>query len=60
MTPEKIKESLDSLGYKLSDRGQYWQTNAIFRNGQISMFLDEGYLYAIYGELVGQRISKVW
>ena len=33
MTPEKIKESLDSLGYKLSDRGQYWQTNAIFRNG---------------------------
>lgn len=33
MTPEKIKETLISFGYKLSDRGSYWQTNAIYRNG---------------------------
>lgn len=33
MSTDKIKEVLDSLGYQLSDRGAYWQTNAIFRNG---------------------------
>ena len=33
MSPEKIKESLIQLGYKLADRGSYWQTNALFRNG---------------------------
>ncbi|NDG52389.1 MAG: hypothetical protein EBY39_05105 [Flavobacteriia bacterium] len=33
VSPEKIKESLISLGYKLADRGSYWQTNAVFRNG---------------------------
>lgn len=33
MTPDKIKDSLVRLGYKLSDRGPYWQTNALFRNG---------------------------
>ena len=33
MDPAKIQEVLQSLGYKLSDRGSYWQTNAIFRNG---------------------------
>ena len=33
MSPEKIKDSLVQLGYKLADRGSYWQTNAIFRNG---------------------------
>ena len=33
MTPEKIKDSLVRLGYKLADRGAYWQTNAMFRNG---------------------------
>jgi len=33
MSPEKIKDCLDRLGYKLFDRGQYWQTNAVFRNG---------------------------
>jgi hypothetical protein len=33
MDPSKIQEVLQSLGYKLSDRGSYWQTNAIFRNG---------------------------
>ena len=33
MSPEKIKDSLVRLGYKLADRGAYWQTNALFRNG---------------------------
>ena len=33
ISQEKLKESLLSLGYKLSDRGAYWQTNAVFRNG---------------------------
>jgi len=28
-----VKEVLESLGYKLTDRGQYWQTNAMFRDG---------------------------
>lgn len=29
----EIKEVLNSLGYNLVDQGTYWQTNAIFRNG---------------------------
>jgi len=33
MEQEKIKQVLTDLGYKLRDRGAYWQTNAIFRNG---------------------------
>ena len=33
MNESKIKEVLHSLGYKLSDRGSYWQTNAVFRSG---------------------------
>ena len=33
MESSQIKEVLQSLGYKLSDRGSYWQTNAVFRNG---------------------------
>ncbi len=33
MEPEEIKDSLLRLGYKLSDRGSYWQTSALFRNG---------------------------
>lgn len=33
MPTDKIKECLTSLGYKLNDRGPYWQTNAVFRNG---------------------------
>ena len=28
-----VKEVLESLGYKLTDRGPYWQTNALFRDG---------------------------
>lgn len=33
MSSENIYETLTSLGYKLTDRGSYWQTNAIYRNG---------------------------
>tara|TARA_Y100000361_G_C11135016_1_gene331331 strand:- start:275 stop:1330 length:1056 start_codon:yes stop_codon:yes gene_type:complete len=41
-----IKETLSSLGYTLQDRGKYWQTNAIFRNGDnktaIQIYKDTG------------------
>ena len=33
MTADKIKDILDNLGYKLTDKGKYWQTNAVFRQG---------------------------
>tara|TARA_Y100001938_G_scaffold151179_1_gene246953 strand:+ start:8245 stop:9279 length:1035 start_codon:yes stop_codon:yes gene_type:complete len=33
MNSSKIEEVLTSLGYKLTDRGSYWQTSAIYRNG---------------------------
>ena len=33
MNSEDIKETLTSLGYKLFDRGSYWQASAIYRNG---------------------------
>lgn len=33
MTTEDIYEVLTSLGYSLQDRGHYWQTNALFRQG---------------------------
>lgn len=46
MTSEEIKDTLTSLGYKLGDRGKYWQTSAIFRNGDnqtaIQIYKDTG------------------
>tara|TARA_B100000427_G_C15504444_1_gene593296 strand:- start:570 stop:1619 length:1050 start_codon:yes stop_codon:yes gene_type:complete len=46
MDSDQIKEVLEDLGYKLSDRGAYWQTNAIFRNGDnstaIQIYKDTG------------------
>lgn len=33
MTTEDIHDILTSLGYNLQDRGSYWQTNALFRQG---------------------------
>ena len=33
MSPDEIKNSLERLGYKLHDRGSYWQTSALFRSG---------------------------
>ena len=29
----KIKDILEDLGYSLSDKGGYWQSNAVYRNG---------------------------
>ena len=29
---EKIETILSQLGYNLTDRGSYWQTNAIYRD----------------------------
>ena len=41
-----VKETLDNLGYKLLDRGDYWQTNALFRGGDnrtaIQIYKDTG------------------
>ena len=46
MTTEEIRDSLLKLGFNLSDRGAYWQTNAIFRNGDnktaIQIYKDTG------------------
>ena len=46
MNTEEIRESLVKLGFNLSDRGAYWQTNAIFRNGDnktaIQIYKDTG------------------
>ena len=30
---ERIEKILLELGYNLNDRGKYWQTNAVYRNG---------------------------
>lgn len=41
-----IKQTLDSLGYELLDRGDYWQTSAVFRGGDnktaIQIYKDSG------------------
>ena len=46
MSPEKIYDTLISLGYRLDDRGAYWQTNALFRNGNsrtaVQIYKDSG------------------
>ena len=43
---DKVKQILDHLGYNLSDRGRYWQTNAVFRDGDnktaIQIYKDSG------------------
>ena len=33
MDSSKIKDILEELGYKLSDKGSYWQSSALYRNG---------------------------
>lgn len=33
ITTEKIKSILEELGYHLSDKGSYWQSSAVYRNG---------------------------
>jgi hypothetical protein len=46
MNNQEIKETLSSLGYILLDRGPYWQTNAIYRNGDnktaLQIYKDSG------------------
>lgn len=37
MTSEKIKDILCHLGYKLSDFGNHWRTNALYRGGDNPM-----------------------
>jgi hypothetical protein len=34
MTSEKIKDVLQKLGYKLTDFGNHWRTNALYRGGK--------------------------
>lgn len=33
INPDQIKQILEDLGYKLSDKGAYWQTAALYRGG---------------------------
>ena len=33
ISSDKIKSILEELGYKLMDKGSYWQTSALYRNG---------------------------
>ena len=46
MNTEEIYDVLTSLGYSLQDRGHYWQTNALFRQGDnktaIQIYKDTG------------------
>ncbi len=39
MTSEKIKSILEKLGYKLTDFGNHWRTNALYRGGKNSTAL---------------------
>lgn len=42
----KIKEALESIGYNLLDRGKFWHTSAVFRNGDnktaLQIYKDSG------------------
>lgn len=46
MTSDKIKEILTNLGYKLSDFGNHWRTNALYRGGKnptaLQIYKDSG------------------
>ncbi len=33
LSPDRLQEILEELGYKLTDRGKYWHANAAYRNG---------------------------
>lgn len=43
---QNLKEVLENLGYKLSDQGTYWQTNAVYRGGDnptaLQIYKDSG------------------
>ena len=46
MNTDRIRESLQELGYNLADRGAYWQTNAVYRGGDnktaLQIYKDSG------------------
>ena len=46
METARIQEILESLGYRILDRGNYWQSTAIFRNGDnktaLQIYKDSG------------------
>lgn len=46
MTSDKIKNILSDLGYKLSDFGNHWRTNALYRGGKnptaLQIYKDSG------------------
>jgi len=46
MNPSKVKNILDGLGYKLRDKGSYWQSAALYRNGDndtaLQIYKDSG------------------
>ena len=46
MDTEAIRDILIELGYRLDDRGDYWQTNAIYRGGDnrtaVQIYKDSG------------------
>jgi len=46
MDAEAIREILIELGYRLDDRGDYWQTNAVYRSGDnrtaLQIYKDSG------------------
>lgn len=46
ITPEQIRETLESLGYSLTDQGNCWRTSALYRQGvnpaSITIWKDSG------------------
>ena len=46
MTSDKIKDILTNLGYKLTDCGNHWRTNALYRGGKnptaVQVYKDSG------------------
>ena len=53
LPPERIKEVLEGLGYKLVDRGRYWHSNAAFRNGDNSTALQIWKNSGVWRDFVG-------
>ena len=57
MQQERIEQILVELGYNLMDRGKYWQTNAVYREGDnktaIQIWKDTGWVELIqkYGRV---------
>jgi len=70
-----IKETLDSLGFKLQDRGSFWHTYAVWRNGDnptaIQIYKDSGVwkdfveqtshqpFYRLVAKVLGTKDTKI-